>query len=84
MSSISTENARCKSVAIPARQITVCSHGVVHAYWIKFQLADAGEKTPKTPRLLALACGASTSSAPVSILTGADEERGRVGVVGGN
>lgn len=31
-----------------------------------------------------LACGASTSSAPASILTGADEERIRVGVVGGN
>lgn len=31
-----------------------------------------------------VASGASTSGAPASILTGADEERSRVGVVGGN
>lgn len=33
---------------------------------------------------LSVASGASTSSAPVSILTGADEERSHAGIVGGN
>lgn len=48
MFSISNDNALHMSVADLVRQIAVCSHRVVHAYFIKFQLADGGEKTPKS------------------------------------
>lgn len=54
----------------------------MHAYFIRFQLADVEEKD--TEILDSLAGGASTTSAPVSILTGADERRSCVGGVGGN
>lgn len=36
--SISNHNALCGAVAVLGRQITVCSHGVLHAYFINFQL----------------------------------------------